>query len=97
MLAIKGQIAESIAKIIKNMNDQAELDEATVLSMLEYPPDEKMGDIALPCFKLSKTMRRSPVQIAAALAEGFSSDAVERAEAVNGYFNLYLSPNRKLP
>jgi hypothetical protein len=46
MLAIKGQIAQSIAQIIKGINSQAEIDEATVLGMLEYPPDEKMGDIA---------------------------------------------------
>ena len=90
MLAIKGQIAESIAKIIKNMNDQAELDEATVLSMLEYPPDEKMGDIALPCFKLSRTLRMAPVKIAEIIASELSLSAIKRAEAVNGYLNIYL-------
>ena len=90
MLAIKGQIAEGIAKIIKNMNGQAELDEATILSMLEYPPDEKMGDIALPCFKLSRTLRMAPVKIAETVASELDLPAIKRAEAVNGYLNIYL-------
>ena len=62
-----------------------------VEGMLEYPPDDKMGDLALPCFKLSRSLRMPPVKIAAELAAGFSNDAVERAEAVNGYFNIYKS------
>lgn len=28
--------------------------------MLEIPPDAEMGDYALPCFKLAKTMRMAP-------------------------------------
>ena len=50
-----------------------------------------MGDIALPCFKLAKTLRRSPVQIASTLAPLVSGEAIEKAEAVNGYLNIYLS------
>ena len=30
--------------------------------MLEYPPNPEMGDLAFPCFKLSKILRRSPLQ-----------------------------------
>ena len=90
MLAIKGQISQNIAKVIKNINAQAELDESTVLGMLEYPPDEKMGDIALPCFKLSRTLRTAPVKIAEAIAAELSSPAIKRVEAVNGYLNIYL-------
>ena len=90
MLAIKGEIAQSIAQTIKEINADAELDANTILGMLEYPPDEKMGDIALPCFKLSKTLRTSPVKIAETIANNFSLPAIKRAEAVNGYFNIYL-------
>ena len=35
--------------------------------MLEIPPDAEMGDYALPCFKLAKTMRMAPPKIAADL------------------------------
>jgi arginyl-tRNA synthetase len=61
--------------------------------MLEYPPDPAMGDLAMPCFRLSKTLRRSPVQIAAQLAEQVKCECAARIEAVNGYLNFYLSDN----
>ena len=87
MLKIKKLIAEKIAEKIGNEEIGAEL----LMDMLEYPPDDKMGDLALPCFKLSKVMRRAPVQIAAGIAEGFECDAVSSCEAVNGYLNIKLS------
>ena len=90
MLEIKKEIAQNIAEIIKNINAQAELGEQDILDMLEYPPDEKMGDLALPCFKLSRTLRMAPPKIAEAIAESFSACSVKRAEAVNGYFNIYF-------
>ena len=90
MLNIKNMISESIAQSVKNINADASLEISDIVSMLEYPPDEKMGDLALPCFKLSKTLRRSPVQIAQALCEGMSLPCVARAEAVNGYLNIFL-------
>ncbi len=91
MINIKKQIAEAVVAKVKQIKDDAELDAVTVSGMLEYPPDRGMGDLALPCFKLSKLLRSSPVKIAEGIAEGFSVSAVERAEAVNGYFNIFLS------
>lgn len=90
MQTLKLSIAEVLAAKLAAINPDGVPDAADLGAMLEYPPDAKMGDLALPCFKLSKTMRRSPVQIAATLADGFACPGVERAEAVNGYFNLYL-------
>ena len=91
MLTIKKMISEEIEKILKGINAESGLDANTVCSMLEYPPDEKMGDLALPCFKLSKVLRMAPIKIAASIAENFSCEAVDKAEALNGYFNIYLS------
>ena len=90
MINIKKMIADAIVARVLEMKNDAELDAATVSAMLEYPPDSKMGDLALPCFKLSKLLRSSPVKIAEGVAEGFSVPAVARAEAVNGYFNIFL-------
>ena len=90
MLVIKRRISEQIADILKGINPDCQIDAAAVEGMLEYPPDEKMGDLALPCFKLSKVLRMAPVKIAASIADSFSVDAIAKAEAVNGYFNLYL-------
>ncbi|MBE6535847.1 MAG: arginine--tRNA ligase [Ruminococcaceae bacterium] len=90
MLQIKSAIAKNIVDKLRSINPQIELTECDVAGMLEYPPDSKMGDLALPCFKMSKTLRMAPVKIAALIAEDFSAPCVERAEAVNGYFNIFL-------
>ena len=91
MLQIKALIADGILEGVKSIAPQSEMTAEDVLGLLEYPPDPAMGDIALPCFKLAKALRRSPVQIASTLAPLVSGEAIERAEAVNGYLNIYLS------
>ena len=93
MLQIKQLLAGEILGGVKTVSPEgaAALTETDILNLLEYPPDPAMGDIALPCFKLSRILRRSPVQIANALAPCIGGDCVERAEAVNGDLNIYLS------
>ena len=91
MLKIKALIAEHLCEGIRTLTEDCPLSAAEVAAMLEYPPDPAMGDLALPCFKLSKQLRRSPVQIAAAVAPAIKGECVERAEALNGYVNVYLS------
>ncbi len=90
MLEIKSKIAEEIVEKLKALNSDITIDAKEVAAMLEYPPDAKMGDLALPCFKMSKTLRMAPVKIAATVADGFCAPYVARAEAVNGYLNIFL-------
>ena len=91
MLKIKTQIAEKILEGVKKINPDVEMSAEDIAGMLEYPPDSGMGDLAFPCFKLSKALRRSPVQIAATIAEGLVCEAIGSAEAVNGYLNIKIS------
>ncbi len=91
MMKIKAQLAEAILGGVLSIAPDCGMDIEGVQTLLEYPPDPNLGDIALPCFKLAKTLRRSPVQIASILAPLVSGDCIERAEAVNGYLNIYLS------
>ncbi len=91
MLKLKKKLSEKILEGINTINSESGLDAAAVAEMLEYPPDAAMGDLALPCFKLSRTLRRSPVQIAETLAADLSCCCLSRVEAVNGYLNMYLS------
>ena len=69
---------------------------ADIFDMLEYPADRKLGDIALPCFKLSKAMRMPPQKIAESLCAGLKAseecaNIFEKIENVNGYLNFYIS------
>ena len=91
MQTIKLRIAEKIASAVRAINAEAELNAQDVAAMLEYPPDSNMGDLAFPCFKLSKVLRRSPVQIAAAMTELLNDSAIDTVEAVNGYLNIKIS------
>ena len=77
---------KELAEILK---EKANID---VSSMFEKPKDPKMGDIALPCFKLAKELHKSPIEIAKDLAEYIKdSDFVDGVEVVNGYVNIRLS------
>ena len=91
MLNIKRKIAENILVEVLKINPAAELSATEIASMLEYPPDTTMGDLAFPCFKLSKTLRKSPVMIANAISESLLGECIEKAEAVNGYLNIRIS------
>ena len=83
-----------IKKLIAAAVSEAEgLSAGDIEAMLEYPPDSAMGDIALPCFKLSKTLRKSPVMIASELKEKLALPEIGRIESVGGYLNFYVSPN----
>lgn len=83
-----------IKKLIAAAVSEAEgLSAGDIEAMLEYPPDSAMGDIALPCFKLSKTLRKSPVMIASELKEKLAFPEIGRIESVGGYLNFYVSPN----
>lgn len=61
-------------------------------ALLTEPPTPDMGDYALPCFKLAKTMRKSPAVIADTLRDSFVPDGViSRVESVKGYLNFTVN------
>ena len=45
------------------------MEESALYNLLEKPKDETMGDIAFPCFTLSKTLRKAPNMIASELKD----------------------------
>ena len=60
------------------------------LTWIEVPRSAEMGDFAMPCFRLAKTMRKAPAAIAAELLPGLQNiEGVARAEAVGGYINFF--------
>ena len=66
--------------------------EDQLYSFIEVPPNTQMGDYALPCFKLSKIMRRPPVVIAETLKDQFELDQFfSECSAVSGYLNFKIN------
>lgn len=76
--------------ICDKLNEYTGLEKEKLETALEIPPEQKLGDLAFPCFVLAKTMRKSPVMIAGELAEKFSDDEnLQKVEAVGGYLNFF--------
>ena len=94
MKTFKLNIAKTISSAVASSFAGAALAESEVLDLLEYPTDTSMGDIALPCFKLSKILRRSPIQIAAALAEAFSAEGSIRTITIRLRISPYISTEK---
>ena len=88
---MKQLIAEQIAGSAQKCFEGCGLCCGDVAAMLETPPDKKLGDYALPCFRLSKTLRKAPQMIAAALAEQVACEAIDHVEVVGGYMNIFVS------
>ncbi|QGQ97379.1 arginine--tRNA ligase [Paenibacillus psychroresistens] len=83
----KHTVASLIASQLEGMET------ADVLELLEYPPNPQMGDLSMPCFRLSKTLRKAPLVIAEELQRSIPThEAVERIEATAGYLNIFLQP-----
>ena len=88
MKTLKLTAAKAISAAAEELFAPATLSVEEVVEMLEYPPDGSMGDLALPCFKLSRTLRRAPAQIAEALAAAVKDPAFSSVECVGGYLNF---------
>ena len=91
MVTLKKRLSSEISKRLSALSGGNAPVEDEIYDMLEYPPDSGMGDLALPCFKLSRTMKMAPPAIAAALGEGFSCEGISSCEVAGGYLNFRLS------
>ena len=78
--------------IIDKLHKLTGLELEAIEKAVETPPDEKLGDLAFPCFPLAKVMRKAPPIIAQELKEQLSSDeAIARVDAVGGYLNFFYN------
>ena len=90
MLVIKQKVAAALVGAIQKAYGESALSATEIAAMLEYPPDAAMGDLAFPCFKLSRTLRMGPPQIAARLGDALACEEISRVEVAGGYLNLFL-------
>ena len=82
----KKYIAEKLLPLVEGMS------EGELYDLIALPPNTEMGDYALPCFKLAKLLRKSPVMIAEGLKDGLQTDEViSEVSAVNGYLNFKIN------
>ena len=93
MLTFKNIIAQKLTGAMEKAFPGNEMTSSELAAMLEYPPDSTLGDVAFPCFKLSKALRNAPPKIAAALCEAIGDiPECSRVAADGGYLNFKVSP-----
>lgn len=85
----KQRIAEDLSTQLSE-----HLSTTEIYNLLEKPKHEEHGDIAFPSFQLAKVFRKNPAQIAADIAEDFSSDIVDKVNVVGPYLNFYLNKGK---
>ncbi len=86
MIHFKKIIAQKIAKIV-----DAKCEE--IQNYIEIPPNLEMGDYAFPCFRLAKTLKKSPQEITSQIKENFENgDEIQEVKMVGGYLNFTLNP-----
>ena len=91
MISLKKKAAELVVAAAKVAFPEAELSADALAQMMEYPPSDDMGDLALPCFQLAKVLRMAPPKIAATLAEHCKDDAFTAVEVAGGYLNFRIN------
>lgn len=90
-MTLEEKIAAALAKWLPIEEDEA-------LAGLATPPRPEMGDIAFPCFRFAKIMRKAPDKIAGELKESLEGDpaqedlfgALERIETAGAYLNFFI-------
>ncbi len=83
--------------IVEKLNVEG-IGKEELYDLIALPPNTEMGDYALPCFKLAKLLRKSPVMIAEDLKNSIMSDVtitsdkvLAEVSAVNGYLNFKIN------
>ena len=63
---------------------------------LETPPDPEFGDIAFPCFQLSKTLKKNPAEIAKDLAKKLKpTEDIEKIVEKGPYVNFFVNNTKR--
>ncbi|RME31883.1 arginine--tRNA ligase [Candidatus Woesearchaeota archaeon] len=86
MMHSKELVAETISK-------QLGVGCERVRELLEVPPDEKLGDYAMPCFSFAKELKKAPPVIAQEFAQKLSSKDFS-VEVSGPYLNIRLERQR---
>ena len=93
MIDFKHEISDIINKAILKQDNTLKIE--GIEDFIETPPTSEMGDYAFPCFRLAKTLKKSPQIIATDLEKIISEDLdksiIEKVEIVGGYLNFYIN------
>ncbi|MBE7092768.1 MAG: arginine--tRNA ligase [Clostridiales bacterium] len=76
--------------------EKAGISKEECASFIEVPPKKEMGDLAFPCFKLARVMRKAPPVIAQELKDTLVLPAfIKQAQVEGGYLNFFLDTKKR--
>lgn len=91
---LKMNLAGTLSDLITELwKDTAPPSAADIAAAFEIPPDPAMGDLAFPCFRLSRTLRTAPPAIAEKLEERLSHahpKGIAQVTCSGGYLNFRI-------
>ena len=91
---VYAHIARILCKAADEVFSESSLSPDDLLPYLGEAPNYSLGHVAFSCFPLAKKFRKSPTQIAEALAQKVVSDRVlARAQATGPYLNFFICAN----
>ncbi len=92
-MSLESRIAKTLAGLLAVEQEEVE-------AGLGRPPRAEMGDIAFPCFRYAKDLKKAPALIAADLREALEQEreglyrqlfsAIDRIEVEGGYLNFFI-------
>lgn len=86
MIDFKKEIGKLVSKNFENLNED------TIIELLEVPPNYELGDYAMPCFRLAKELRKAPNIIAQEIVDCIKeSELFEKIENVGPYINFFVN------
>lgn len=79
------ECARSLARVLG-------LSEENIESLLEIPPQAEMGDLAMPCFSLARSLKKAPQVIASELASQLQAKnpMIREIKAQGPYLNFFF-------
>ncbi len=80
-----------VDEIARRVGGVLDMPAADVRGLMTTPPDDSMGDYALPCFALAQRLRRAPAEIAQELAEAIVGEPIRDAQAAGPYLNVTVA------
>ena len=89
MFDFRQEISNKISMIV-NINEEE------LKTYIEIPKDTKNGDYAFPCFRLAKSLKKSPQVIANEIKEKIEVDEalIEKIDVAGGYLNFYINKTK---
>ncbi len=86
---MKNIISKAVYKITSIAADEIE-------KVIEIPKDSSLGDYALPCFFLSRKLKKNPAEIALELSRKLQDSKVfDKVNAVGPYVNFFVNKSKR--